>query len=581
MANIFDGYPSPAVPGTVTPGTMPKRPDEYSFKRDWYIEQIYDPELHDPLDVWRKYIVPYEGELVKDTKNKKQYIVTHVDPTTWKSTLVEFSWEQTEGTDLDYPLFPQSEYGMLQGEFPLFVDYSVTPPSCRVSSLAYQTNPAYAKLFFGNIIDEKEGQVISAVYANQDIVTDKIPVTTVMPAGFNVEQDIIKGCDTFSVTLPKETLKNGTRTTLVYFDENGFPLAPTYSLMTQHSEYLRNHQLGQRFVTSIELLSPWFTNSTNPKTLYIPVNLPLMNVVFQARVNYSDGTSDVQPVNSADLATGFTLHGYDSFKPTTPNQKGSLVLTYQFQANEQAAVAQPGQPDHMSVSYDMIAVAVDGAYTPRIYAYPYWANNVWNMKFYLGDLTRQFMIDVTNFVRLNNASPAFRGTAYGVEQKLTYNLTLSDVSPSFNNWTFVQDMIITLYDSGTSANRKWDVIHNPAKPAFENLEILYTPQTNGTQIAKFNGTFANTTAFLDRAYNGMDPEINPLREDKPLVPTHMKFIRQSTGATITLPVGSYANLQFTGMTLTNAENFFIAWIQRDSTGNELQLGLSAAITRKQ
>lgn len=581
MSSIFDGYASPATPGTVTPGTMPKRPDEYSFFRDWYLPQIFDPDIHQPTDVWVKYVVPYEGELVKDTKNKKLYIVSHVDTTTWKSTLLPFDFENTKGEDTGYPLYPESEYGMLQGEFPLFIDYSVLPPTCRVSSMAYQTNPAYAKLFYGNIIDESAGaQVISAIYANNDLVSDRIPVVTVMPPGFNVEQDVIKCADTFSVNLPKETLKNGTRCTLVYFDENGFPLAPTYSLMVQHSEYLRNHQLSKRFVKSIDLLSPWFTNSGTPKTLYLPVNLALTSVVFRARINYSDGTSEVQPVNSFDGDSGFTLHGTDGFKPTTPNQKDGLTLTYKFQPGEEAEVAQPGQPDHMSVNYDMIAVAVDGAYTPRLYVYPYWTAYGYQLRFFLGDLTRKFMIDVTQWVRLNRTSPAFSGTSYGVEQKLTYNLTLSDVSPSFSNWTFTQTVIVTLFNEGTSALRKWDVINSPKVPAFQNLEILYTPQVNGGQVAKFGGGYTSVTAFLNAGYYAIDPSINTMREDKPIVPTHMKLIRQVSGESITLPVGSYNNLQLGSFTMNNAETYYISWIQRDASGNELQLGLSAAITRK-
>lgn len=580
MSNIFDGYPNPAVPGSVTPGTMPKRPDEYSFKRDWYLEQVFDPDKHDPTDVWTKYIVPYEGELVKDTKNKRLYMVSYVDETTWKSTLVPFEYQNNEGNSEEYPLYPISEYGMLQGELPLFIDYSVTPPSARVSSLAYQTNPAYAKLFYGNIINEEAGgQVISAIYAGNEMVTDRIPVVTVMPPGFNVEQDIIKCADTFSVILPKETLKNGVRCTLVYFDENGYPLAPTYSLMVQHSEYLRDHQLSQRFVKSIELLSPWFTNSSTPKTLYLPINLALTSVVFRAKINYSDGTSDIQPVNSFDGESGFTLHGCDGYRPTTPNQKGSLTLTYKFQEDEEAFIAQPGQPDHMSVNYDLTAVAVDGAYSPRLYIYPYWTPHGYLLRFFLGDLTRQFMIDVTDHVRLNRTSPAFSGNAYGVQQDLAYNLTLFDVSPSFSNWTFVQHVSITLYNDGNSRLRKWDVINSPTNPAFENLEILYIPQVSGNQYAKFAGGFTSTEEFLNRAYYSIEPSINTLREDKPIKPTHMKLIRQVTGESIVLPVGSWNNLQMDNFTLSNAETYYIAWIKREDNGNELQLGLSAAITR--
>lgn len=573
--SIFDGSANPAVPGTVVPGNMPSRPSEYAFKRDWYIDQLFDPDIHDVTDVWQKYIVPYEGELIKDTKNKKLYIVSHVDVSTWKSTLVPFEFESVAGETELYPLYPDHEYGMLQAEFPLFLDYTVVPPVARVSSMAYQTNPAYALLYYGGFNKEN---IISAIYSNKGFEKNEIPCVTVVPPGFNIENDIIKSTDTFSVILPKETLKNGARCTLVYYTQDGEPLSPTYSLMVQHSEYLRDHKLANRYVKSIELVSPWFTNSLTPQTLYVPVNLMLVSIVFMAKITYSDGTSDTVPVNGYDGVSGFTLHGIDTFKPTAPNQKGSMVLSYKFEEGEEAAIAQPGQPDHMSVEYEIVAVAVDGAYTPRLYIYPYWTASGFKLKFFLGDLTRKFMIDVSAFVKLNRNSPAFSGTAYGVEQTLTFNLNLSEVSFAFNNWTFTQTVVITLYNEGTSSLRKWDIQNSTMLPAFENLEILYIPQVDGTQRAKFNG-FTTVDNFLARAYYGIDPSYSNLREEGPLVPTHMKLIREN-GESVTVPVGSFNNLAMNQFTMNNAETFFIAWIKSDGSGNDLQLGLSAAITRK-
>lgn len=576
--NIFDTYPSAANPGTVVPGNLPARPNEYVFKRDWYIEQIYDPDIHEVTDVWQKYVVPYEGELVKDTKNKLLYIVSYVDVSTWKSTLLPFEFVNNGGSESDYPLFPKHEYGMLQGELPLYVDYSVSPPFARASAIAYAANPSYALLFEGSSILEGQ-KPISAVYANQDLVTDKIGVETVMPAGFNVEQDILKCTTPFSVTLPKEQLKNGTRTTLVYYDTNKNPIC-SYSLMTQHSEYLRDRRLARRFVKDIELVAPWFTNSSTPNTLYIPVNLMLSSIEFTANVHYSDGDIESYPVNGYDSVSGFTLHGINRYKPVSPNQKGSLVLTYFFKEGEEAYIADPGTPNHKSESYTIVGVAADGAYTPRLYIYPYWTTaGGWKLKMYLCDLTRKFMTDVTQYVKINSASPAFSGNAYGVEQPMIFNLTLSDVNASYSNWTFTQQAVIVLYNDGTSTMRKWSVGHSANEPGFQNLEVLYVSNTSGGQTAKFNGSYANVSAFLDAAYYAMDPSLDPLREETPPVPTHMAFYRQN-GNKITLPIGNYNNLPLDEWTMTNAETFYIGWIKRDSSGNELQLGVSAAISRK-
>lgn len=576
--NIFDTYPVAANPGTVVPGTLPSRPNEYTFKRDWYIDQIYDPDIHNVEDVWAKYVVPYEGELVKDIANKLLYVVSHVDTSTWKSTLVPFAFVSNGGDQSEYPLFPQHEYGMLQGELPLLIDYSVSPPFARASAVAYAANPSYALLFEGSSILDGQ-KPISAVYANQDLVTDKIGVATVMPAGFNVEQDILKCTTPFSVTLPKEQLKNGTRTTLVYYDENKNPIC-SYSLMTQHSEYMRDRRLSRRFVKDIELVAPWFTNSSTPNTLYIPVNLTLSSVEFTARVHYSDGDIETYPVNGYDNISGFTLHGLNRYKPVTPNQKGTLVLTYFFKEGEEAYIADPGTPNHKSEEYTIVGVPSNGAYTPRLYTYPYWtALSGWRLKHYLCDLTRNFVTDVTQYVRVNSGSPAFSGNAYGVEQPMIFNLTLSDVNASYSNWTFTQQAVIILYNDGTSALRKWSVGHSTTDAPFQNLEVLYIPDTNAGQTAKFGGGYETVDAFLAAAYTAMTPSYDPLREEKAPTPTHMALYREN-GAKITVPVADYDKLALDEWTVINAETFYIAWINRDSSGNDYQLGVSAAITRK-
>lgn len=576
--SIFDNYPNPATPGSVVPGNMPSRPNEYTFKRDWYLDQVYDPDIHDVTDIWTKYVVPYEGELVKDTKTKKLYIVTYVDTSTYKSTLAPFEYISSDGEDSDYPLFPKHHYGMLQGELPLFVDYSVSPPVASVSNLAYCANPSYALLYLGSSFTEEQTP-ISIVYDNHDSDRDKIPVKTVMPAGFNVEQDILKCTDVFSVTLPEETLKNGTRCTLVYYDENKNPIAPTYSLMVQHSQYLRDRRLARRFITGIELVAPWFTNSTDPTTLYIPVNLTLSSIEFRALLHYTD-TTETYPVNGSDTTSGFVLYGTNRYKPTSPNQKGTLVLTYAFKDGEEAYIAQAGSPSQISQTYSIVSVPTDGAYSPRLYTYPYWdTKSGYKLKHYLSDLTRQFITDVTEHVRLNRLSPGFSGTMYGVEQKLTFNLTLSDVNAAYSNWTYTQDVDITLYNEGTSTYRHFGTRSSSDEEVFDNTWIVYVPKTGGVSKARFIDNYKSVTELLDALYYPMNPPIDPQREEAAYVPTHMTFYREN-GSYKTMPVSAYSNLAINDWELVDNETFFIAWVYRSGAGQELQLGMTAVPVKK-
>lgn len=574
---MFDTKPVPPGRGAIVPGNTPDIRNEGDIKRMWYLPQIYDPDIH-PVEDMAKYIIPLEGELVNDVPNHRLLEVTHVDRyATWKSTYINY-FLLPEKDESDYDLFPQHEYGFLQGELALAIDFSVRPPVARVDSNATASDAAYALLYLGSLIGER-GQIISASYTGQDFIDNKI---TVSPVVFdNLENKTIVGTNSFSVQLNEAALPNGTRCTLVYYDIAGRPIPPTYPVVVQHCAYLRDHQLSRRYVKSIELIAPWFANSTKPNTMFVPVNLALSAVEFRARVIYNDGPGEEQPVNSFNGNNGFTLTGVDQYKPTTPGQiSDALVLTYAFKEHEQALIAQPGAPRHISEGYEIVATPSQGAYSPRIYTYPYWDPAVgYKLKHYLTDLDRKYCRDVTDKVTLNEASPVFEGQRFGEEQPLIFNLNMRDVSAIYEPWAFVQYTTITLYNSATSVGRKWDVRHSYSRPPFSNMTIEFTEQVGGPSIAKF-GDITDLTNFLDKGYWGFEPIFDPRQEVKAPIPTHFDIIKVDGTVRTAIPIASWDNLPLTNMVLNNGEGIYIRWVRRDSTGAELQLGVSAAVCKK-
>ena len=574
---MFDGQPTVSDTNGVYPGNTPSRPNGDELKRVWYIEQIYDPDVH-PVGDMSKYIVPYEGEIVIDRAAHKFYEVSHVDRYgTWKSTFVPW-YPIPETNENDYSLFPKHEYGFLQGELALCIDYSVRPPVARVDANAMAPDAAYALLYEGSVIGEA-GKIISARYSGSDLVDNHISVSPVVID--NLENKTIMGADSFSVQLNEAAMPNGKRCTLVYYDVAGRPIPPTYSVAVQHSAYLKDHQLGQRYVKSIELVSPWFTNSTLPNTLFIPINLALKAVEFRAKVHYSDGSYEEHPVNSFNGESGFTLSGLEQYKPTTPGQStNALVLSYAYKNNEQAYIAQPGSPKHTSNRYTIVATTAQGSYSPRIYSYPYWDPAAgWKLRHWLTDLDRRYCRDVTQLVTLNEASPAFDGRKYGEEQNLIFNLNMRDVSASYEPWSFVQHTTITLYSDGTVDGRKWDVRHSYGKPAFSAMSVEYIEQVGGTQIAKFAG-MTSLEDFLNKAYYGFDPIYDPRTESKALVPTHFDLVKNNNTARTGIPIAEFNNIPVGDLSFSNGEGVYLRWTRREMSGNELQLGVSAGVCKK-
>lgn len=572
---MFDNKVLPPGAGPISPSNDPQIRNEGDLKRVWYLDQIFNPDIH-PLKDIAKYVVPLEGELVHDTANHRILEVSHVDRyATWKTTFVNY-FLLPEKDESDYDLFPSHEYGFLQGELALMVDYSVRPPVARVDSNAVAPNAAYGLVYLGAIVGEK-GKIISATYTGQDFISNKVPVSPVVYD--NLENRVIVGADSFSVQLNEAALPNGTRCTLVYYDTAGRPIPPTYPLVVQQCAYLRDHQLDQRYVKSIELVSPWFTNSTKPNTMFVPVNLPLTAVEFRAIVHYNDGSSEELPVNSYNGNNGFSLIGVDQYKPTTPGQvSDALVLTYAFKEHEQALIAQPGSPRHISVSYEIVATPSQGAYSPRIYTYPYWDPAVgYKLKHYLTDLDRKYCRDVTDIVTLNEASPVFEGKKMGEEQPMIFNLNMRDVSASYEPWAFIQYTTITLYNPTTSPGRKWDVRHSYSRPPFNNMVLEFVPQSGGGALAKFVGA-TTVQEFLDKGYWVFEPIYDPRQEVKAPAPTHFDLIKQDNTVVTGIPIASWNNVPTSTLGLNNGGTLYIRWVRRDETGAELQLGVSATVT---
>lgn len=573
---MFDTNPKPPGRAGIAPGNEPQRPNEGDWMRVWYIEQIFDPDIH-PVKDMPKYVVPYEGEIIIDRPNHRTWVVTHVDKNaTWKSTLGPYFFVP-EAVGPDYDLFPRHEYGFLQGELALMIDYSVRPPVARVDANATASNAAYGLLYLGNMIGST-GQVISASYSGQDLINDQIGVSPVVYD--NLENKTVMGANSFSVKLNAAAMPNGTRCTLVYYDQGGNPIPPTYPVVVQHSAYLRDHQLSKKYVKSIELLSPWFTNSTKPNTMFIPINLALKSVEFRAKVHYSDGSSEEQPVNSFNGNNGFVLHGLDQYKPTTPGQTSdALVLTYVFKENEQAMIAQPGAPKHMSNVYEIVATPAEGAYGPRMYMIPYWDNGSgWKLRHFMTDLDRKYCRDVTAQVVLNEASAAFQGKKYGEEQPLIFNLNMRDVAAMYAPWAFVQETTVTLYNNNTADGRKWDTRHSYGKPPFSNMTVEYWDST-GKSVGRFGGIGSNDD-FIAKGYNAIEPLMDPRTEVKPPVPTHFDLVRLDGSAVTAIPIANWGAPPLGNWSLAAGETLFIRWTRKDASGAELQLGVSAAVTKK-
>lgn len=568
---MFDKTPNSTAVGAVA-GTAISTFNTGQRKNVHYIENIFDPDKH-PIDDLNKYVVPQENELIFDVEQGVIYRASHVDwQATLKTTMVPWRLTNVDaGNTTEQDWIFGLRGGPLLGEALLSVDYSVRPNVARVDATVMRPGAAYAKLFLGNDASIN-GKVISAQYdLSLNLLSNKVP--TKLAEIIDRTNQSIMTTGSFSVTENEEGLPDGSRATLVFYDVGGNFIPPVQPVMTQHCAYMRDHQIGTKYVTEIKLISPWFTNTSDPERLMVPINIQLLTVELRAAVFYSDGSSMIYPVNG----TKFNLYGLQEHRPTWPGQSTEVSLIYKLDAGEQPYIASPGSPNHIARTYNLQAGDVVGAYSPKIYSYPQWdaTTNGYILKHWLFDLDRKTRTDVTSKVKMNDQSPPFRPTTYGVSQPLIFSLNLRDVSTLYESVVFIQHTAISLFGDVNATGKRWDVSYSNDMPAMGGKSIVVKNNGVNTTFSVLNGAASQAEWFND-LYWSIKPTYDSRNEEKAPLPTHFDLM-DDTGRKWRFSVSDYNKQNPINIQLQKGKTWFISWIHRASSGTELQLGLTGLV----
>lgn len=564
---MFESKPSTSAVGAVA-GTSLSATNASERGIFVYISDLFDPDKHPPEDVVR-YVVPKENWLVFDVVNGLIYRVAHVDTEgTQKSTLVPWQLNNNAGdgtSEQDWIYGLRGGPGL--GEALLSIDFSVRPNVARVDSTIMRPGADHAKVFLGN--EAIDSNIISAQYnSSQNMLNNKVPCKLAEIVDRTNVSIMTTGA--FSVTKNAEALPDGTRCWLVFYDGGGEFIPPAQPLMVQHCAYMKDHQLGVKYLTEIELLSPWFTNSMDPERLLVPMNLLIPAVELRAVAHYSDGSVSEQfPVNGER----FSLYGLNEYRPTWPGQEAEINLVYKLQPNEQHYIADPGNPEFKGKSYWVESTAVKGAYSPKIYTYPYWDASLggYSLRHYLYDLDRKTAIDVTAQVKFNDLSQPWRPTQYGVAQTLIFNLNLRDVSVLYDSLIFKQHTTITLYkDINGSAGKRWEVSFSINKPFYAAKQAVAFNDGANTTFDLTNGCLTQA-AWFDALYWAIEPSYNRWDEDEAPLPTHFYMVHPIDGRKWLYSVADWNQSNAIPVSLQRGQTWLIQWVKRDASNTEMQL----------
>lgn len=335
--------------------------------------------------------------------------------------------------------------------FRVYIDGSVTPHTLALDATikAYSTSARYVKIFKGT--DVENGIVISRVLDETGaIVSENIPLTPIDPN--------VPGIKEAQVAYSALDLPDGEVVTVVMYNDLNSPIHRSRLLVTNTS-FIRAVSDSTLRVSNIELISP-FLSVSDPTVLELPMNLPIANIDMEARVRFSNGDSKKLPIDGSK----FSLLGLRNFVSTIQGQTMPISLIYALSPNE-IADGITGTVDRpiKTASYTARTTRVDNAYSVKLYTYPVWidALNGYRLQHFIYNLERNIAMDVTTHVEIAANSQPFKPTLYGNTQSLKFSLDLSKISPSFKQYTHVQNTKVTLLRHGTEQLTKWTVGYDP------------------------------------------------------------------------------------------------------------------------
>jgi len=488
----------------------------------WNIQEIYLGQIGQ-----NKYI-PKVNDYVIEPLTGKTYIVTDLNNITFIPELSPINITQTNTLD--------ELISSTNDNYRIYFDKSMTPFTLAVDGLmrVYSSTATYARIYKGSFIDDTK--IISRRYDNSgNFIGFDIPLQLV---AFNSHDNYaiksIPICNTESV------LQDGDICIVVIFDSNGKVISKV-SCIAEETTFVAQAYAEQKYITQIFIKSA-FINSSQPGDINYPVNLPLASFNPIGVVQYNDGSQVEYPIDGDK----FRLYGLDQFISTIIGHKVPLVLSYRLDSTEAALASIESDGYYVTRPYTLTVSNPNTSYNVKIFVYPVWVDALsgYNYKVYLMNLDRNILFDVTNVVSLSSNSPAFNPTAYGITQRLIFNVNLSSVSGIYHDYLHVQtvDIILRGPANDNSINNIWEVGSQvPTQiPYFgSNLRAVRDGITN-TKVT-IDNNLSTVDEFINTLYITTNPLYNPLTESGPLIPTHIevKYLTES----IIVPISQY-NEQF-------------------------------------
>jgi hypothetical protein len=509
--------------------------------------------------------VPKVKDYVIDYDTYTTYIVESLDPATLIPVLrVVVPQSSSSAFTEDDILFGVGP-GTQADTYRVYLDTSVVPHILAVDARLKVggSMSSYAKIFRGGDTSVS-GKVISKLYdQNGTLLSQNIPLELCAMDG--VTNHSIR---TVSVCYTLEDLPNGEIVTIVIYSDVGHVVSKR-QLLVENTGFIRSVNSDLKYVSHIGLETP-FLSSTTDTLIEFPLNIPVVGIGLIGIVYYSDGTSLKMPVDGSK----FKMLGLDQYAATVVGQRIPCVLTYALSPDE-IAYGTTSNGKYITKAYTMVSTVQDGAYAVKLFCYPVWIDQVngYKLEWFLYNLDRNIVYNVTGGVRFNANTGGFKPLGYGIDQKLSVSINLRDVMGSFRSYIHVQTVEITLLDMGGVFTTNWTVGTEPGQLPPYGIDLFATSLMVNQNLwtVKIDSGIVTQEAWLERVYYNSKPIVNLQREIKPPVPNFFAIVT-ATGRS-EFPMDSWNSALTINHDAPFGSTLFIEFIKRTAT-SVLQLGVA-------
>lgn len=517
-------------------------------------------------DGYKKF-VPKVGDWVVDTAFREIYEVVELNeyfiPTLKK---IDFLTNTPE-VDLTDPLIGVGP-GMQSESFRVYLNKRTRPYTLTVDHrfTTKGTMPSYAMIFRATDISVN-GKVISAIYTdNGTLVSQQIPLEAVSNLNDpTLTEWLVRDCST------TEDLPDNERVWVVIYSDTGL-VVQKQQMLIENTAFIRTPDQGQKIIESIYLETPWLSTS-DPDTVRYPINLPLRGFNLKGCVRYTNGDIAKYPVDG----NKFSIDGLQDYVSTIEGMQVKTVLRYNL-SREEFAVGVKGSPDrqYKTRPYTFITERADGVYSVKLYCYPVWIDDVngYRLQWFLSNMDRSDILDVTPYVRINENTAPWNPTQYGSTQRLSVSLDLSKANAQYRAYIHVQVVDIVLYRPGLDEmGTRWTV-------AFELGQVPPYGRDNFAQLEIVNANLSYLSIgmgektvedWLERLFYLTKPLYDMRSEARSPAPNMFNLV--VNGFKTEYRIEQWNSKLTVNTLIKNGDTVYIEWIKRIPS-NDIMLGIS-------